>query len=72
MLLGVSTFSCFVFYRWQFWTEGMDIGFGVFLRTADKKQKKDEMEEVVISSRVNSHIIPEDGSLTCEKTGTCK
>lgn len=27
---------------------------------------------VVPLQRVNSHIVPEDGTLICEETGTCK
>lgn len=56
--------------RWQFWTEGNDIGFGVYKRTADSRQKKAEMEAIVDSARCNSHIIPEDGTCICEKIGT--
>ena len=50
----------------------MDIGFGVYRRTADERQKASEMEEVMANERVNCHIIPEDGSVTCDKLGTCK
>ena len=64
--------SRFLYPRWQFWTEGQDIGFGIFRRTADGRQKKGEMEEIVKSERVNSHIIPEDGTMTCDTPGTCK
>ena len=56
---------------WQFSTDA-DVGFGVYLRTADVKQKAKDMEEIVSSSRVNSHMVVEDGRLTCQKTGTCK
>ena len=55
---------------WQFWTDNMDIGFGVFKRTSDERQKAGEMEEIVPSERVNCHIIPENGAITCDKTGT--
>ena len=60
------------FRRWQFWTEGQDIGFGVFRRTSDSRQKKGEMEELLKSERVNCHIIPEDGTMTCDAAGTCE
>ncbi len=53
-------------------SEGNDIGFGVFRRTADERQKAGEMVEVVTSERVNSHMVPEDGSIVCDTPGTCK
>lgn len=59
--------------RWQFSTQGADIGFGVFLK--DKKgewKKATQMQEVVPSQRYNAHLVPEDGSLTCERPGVCK
>ncbi len=59
-------------FRWQFLTEGCDIGFGVFYKTSDERQKASEMEEVYPSERVNSHMVPEDGSITCDKIGTCE
>lgn len=30
------------------------------------------MQEVVPTQRYNSHLVPEDGSLTCELPGVCK
>ncbi|ELU10555.1 hypothetical protein CAPTEDRAFT_194024 [Capitella teleta] len=56
--------------RWQFLSDGADIGFGVFRRTLDSKQKANEMECCVPSDRVNSHMVPEDGSFTAEVPGT--
>lgn len=59
--------------RWQFATENADIGFGVFLK--DRKgawQKAAQMQEVVPSQRYNAHLVPEDGSLTCERPGVCE
>ncbi|XP_071115999.1 SEC14-like protein 3 [Haliotis cracherodii] len=56
--------------RWQFKTDGFDIGFGVYRRTKDGRQKAGEMEAVMATTRVNSHLVPEDGSLTCKETGT--
>ncbi|XP_061163292.1 SEC14-like protein 2 isoform X2 [Saccostrea echinata] len=55
--------------RWQFSTQGFDIGFGVYRRTKDERQKANEMEEVLPSQRVNSHLVPEDGSVTCTDVG---
>ncbi|XP_046560248.1 SEC14-like protein 2 [Haliotis rubra] len=56
--------------RWQFKTDGFDIGFGVYRRTKDGRQKAGDMEAVMATTRVNSHLVPEDGSLTCRETGT--
>ncbi|XP_077153268.1 SEC14-like protein 2 [Ranitomeya variabilis] len=57
--------------RWQFQSDGGDIGFGVFRKTkAGERQKAGEMLEVVASERYNSHMVPEDGTLTCSEPGT--
>ncbi|XP_067649590.1 SEC14-like protein 2 [Haliotis asinina] len=56
--------------RWQFKTDGFDIGFGVYRRTKDGRQKAGDMEAVMATTRVNSHLVPEDGSVTCRDTGT--
>lgn len=59
--------------RWQFACEGSDIGFGVFRKSKKGEWKKaSEMEEVVPSQRYNAHLVPEDGSLTCERPGVCE
>ncbi|KAJ4942435.1 hypothetical protein JOQ06_012301 [Pogonophryne albipinna] len=56
--------------RWQFASEGADIGFGVFVKAKKgEKKKAAQMEEVVLSQRYNAHLVPEDGSLTCERPG---
>ena len=60
------------FFRWQFMTDDSDIGFGVFKRTASEDQKKENMEEIVETQRVNSHFVPEDGSVVCKDPGTCE
>lgn len=56
--------------RWQFKTDGFDIGFGVFRKTGEGRQKAGEMETVMATDRVNSHLIPEDGSVTVKEEGT--
>ncbi|XP_035022184.1 SEC14-like protein 2 [Hippoglossus stenolepis] len=56
--------------RWQFSSEGADIGFGVFLKAKRGEWRKaGQMQEVVPSQRYNAHLVPEDGSLTCERPG---
>ncbi|GFO27387.1 sec14-like protein 2 [Plakobranchus ocellatus] len=57
---------------WQFKTDGFDIGFGVYKRTCDQRQKARDMEAVLELGRVNSHMVPEDGSVQCLHTGTCE
>lgn len=59
--------------RWQFASDGGDIGFGVFLKTKmGERQKAREMTEVLPSQRYNAHLVPEDGSITCLKASSCK
>nr|XP_025123142.1 SEC14-like protein 3 isoform X6 [Bubalus bubalis] len=56
--------------RWQFASDGGDIGFGVFLKTKmGERQRAAEMTEVLASQRYNAHMVPEDGSLTCTEAG---
>ncbi|KAL4636016.1 SEC14-like protein 2 [Arapaima gigas] len=56
--------------RWQFATEGADIGFGVFLKPKmGERRRANNMQEMVPSQRYNAHLVPEDGSLTCTDPG---
>uniref|UniRef100_W5LLR4 SEC14-like lipid binding 7 n=1 Tax=Astyanax mexicanus TaxID=7994 RepID=W5LLR4_ASTMX len=56
--------------RWQFASDGADIGFGIYMKTkAGAKQKIGEMQEVLPTQRYNAHLVPEDGSYTCEDPG---
>ncbi|XP_065760583.1 SEC14-like protein 4 isoform X1 [Muntiacus reevesi] len=56
--------------RWQYASDGGDIGFGVFLKTKmGERQRAGEMTEVLASQRYNAHMVPEDGSLTCMEAG---
>ncbi|XP_062942235.1 SEC14-like protein 3 [Cynocephalus volans] len=56
--------------RWQFSSDGGDIGFGIFLKTKmGERQRAGEMMEVLPSQRCNAHMVPEDGSLTCSEVG---
>ncbi|XP_053502162.1 SEC14-like protein 2 isoform X1 [Ictalurus furcatus] len=56
--------------RWQFASDGSDIGFGIYMKTkAGVKQKITEMQEVLPTTRYNAHLVPEDGSYTCEEPG---
>uniref|UniRef100_A0A8C7CHV0 SEC14-like lipid binding 8 n=1 Tax=Oncorhynchus kisutch TaxID=8019 RepID=A0A8C7CHV0_ONCKI len=56
--------------RWQFSSDGADIGFGVFMKgKMGQRQNASQMQEVVPSQRYNTHLVPEDGSLTCSEPG---
>ncbi|GAA6095417.1 SEC14-like protein 2 isoform X1 [Tachysurus ichikawai] len=56
--------------RWQFASDGSDIGFGIYMKTkTGVKQKMTEMQEVLPTTRYNAHLVPEDGSYTCEEPG---
>lgn len=60
-------------HRWQFRSEGADVGFGVYLKTKiGERQRAGEMTEVYPNQRYNSHMVPEDGSLTCSTPGICE
>ncbi|KAM4635020.1 SEC14-like protein 2 isoform 2-T2 [Polymixia lowei] len=54
--------------RWQFASDGADIGFGVYRRTQEGGSQKD-MLQILPSERYNSHLVPEDSSLTCPEPG---
>ncbi|XP_059719457.1 SEC14-like protein 2 isoform X2 [Haemorhous mexicanus] len=56
--------------RWQFRSEGADVGFGVYLKTkVGERQRAGDMTEVLPNQRYNAHMVPEDGSLTCSTPG---
>ncbi|XP_004283771.1 SEC14-like protein 2 isoform X1 [Orcinus orca] len=56
--------------RWQFMSDGSDIGFGIFLKTkVGERQRAGEMTEVLSNQRYNAHLVPEDGTLTCSDPG---
>uniref|UniRef100_A0AAQ5XHY8 SEC14-like lipid binding 7 n=1 Tax=Amphiprion ocellaris TaxID=80972 RepID=A0AAQ5XHY8_AMPOC len=56
--------------RWQFASDGADIGFGVYRRTKEGRgQKVAEMLQVLPSERYNAHLVPEDSCLTCTEPG---
>lgn len=59
--------------RWQFKSEGADVGFGVYLKTkVGERQRAGDMTEVLPTQRYNAHMVPEDGSLTCSTPGICE
>ncbi|XP_067941980.1 retinal-binding protein-like [Watersipora subatra] len=53
---------------WSFKTEENSIGFGITMKTMT-----DTRERVVMArSKVDSHILEQDGSIVCEKEGKCE
>ena len=56
-----------IYHRWEFKTEGYDIGFGVHRINEDGSK-----EEIVASERVNSHMVPEEGNYVCQQPGKCE
>ncbi|KAJ0057594.1 hypothetical protein NL108_009386 [Boleophthalmus pectinirostris] len=56
--------------RWQFASDGADIGFGVYMRTKkDESQNVTEMLQILPTERYNAHLVPEDSCLTCSEPG---
>ena len=47
------------------------MGFGVYKRTKDEKQHAAKMINVVPTQRVDSHLVPEDGSVAVKEAGIC-
>ena len=52
--------------RWEFMTEGGDIKFRVY-----RKNSK-VINDVVPISQVESHLITEEGEITCDEPGQCE
>lgn len=55
--------------RWQFMTDGNDIKFGIYLKKKGAG-KDSKPEEIIPCEKVNSHLVPEDGIITCKEIGT--
>ncbi|XP_013402720.2 SEC14-like protein 2 [Lingula anatina] len=55
--------------RWEFHTENHDIGYAIYYKTSPGEQNVSDMEVVVGNKRVNSHLVPEDGTVYCSKAG---
>lgn len=51
-------------------TEGGDIGFRVY-HIANSINSKEEIVEMVPISRIESHLVMEEGELVCEYIGKC-
>ncbi len=58
--------------RWSFETKAYDLGFGIYLQTNPEATKLCDMTPVLPVTRVNSHLVPEDGYFTCGETGICE
>ncbi|KAK0154336.1 SEC14-like protein 2 [Merluccius polli] len=55
--------------RWQFASDGADIGFGVFTRSREDDDGDGGRRQVLPSERYNAHLVPEDQSLLCPHPG---
>ena len=54
--------------RYIFWTDKYDIKYEIYYKASETSPA-----EVLQSiARVNSHLVPEDGYMPCNKIGTCK
>ena len=51
-------------------TEGGDIGFRIYHIT--NSSSKEEIVEMVPVSRIESHLVMEEGELVCECAGKCE
>ena len=58
--------------RWSFETTHYDLAFGIYLKVTESPRKLSEMKQVVDTTRVNCHLVPEDGYYTCKEPGTCE
>ena len=52
----------FSFFSWEFMTDSGDIAFRVFTKDA----------ELLPTNKVESHLVMEEGEITCESKGECK
>jgi len=50
--------------RWEFFTEGYDLGFGIH-----RLDEKGKVVDVISSKRVECNMIPEDGHVVCDCVG---
>lgn len=55
---------------YNFWTDNKDIGFAIYRRKTDKKEKTEEMIKLVEPSRVNCQMAPDCGIVQCDNIGT--
>ena len=58
--------------RWVFTTLKRDISFGVYFKEEMGIVPLSMMEVIQPPTRVNCHMVPEDGLIHCSKIGTCK
>ena len=58
--------------RYEFQTDGYDIGFGVFRKISKERLKASEMDTILSTQRSNCHLVPEDGAVECDLPGICK
>lgn len=64
---AISTHNLLLASRWEFLTDSFDLGFGINYKT----KPLSEGEILVPTSRVNSHMVPQDGVYKCSTPGIC-
>lgn len=57
----------YLFTRWEFMTEGGDIGFRIYY-----KDPNDVTVDLIPLSRVESQLVMEEGEIVCVYVGKCK
>ena len=60
-------FDCLKLIRWKFMTEGGEIAYRVFRKTASLS----EIEELIPSNKVESHLMFEENEIICDSPGKC-
>lgn len=63
--------NCRFIFRYEFQTDGYDIGFGVFRKKSKERLKASEMDTILTTQRSNCHLVPEDGAVECNLPGIC-
>ena len=57
------------FSRWEFLTEGGDVGFHVYFHRYDQEN---DILDLVAPDRIPSHLVIEEGQIICDSPGKCK
>lgn len=57
------------FKRWEFFSEGGDVGFHVYFHRYDQEN---EILDLVSPDRIPAHLVVEEGQIICDIPGKCK
>lgn len=63
--IKLLNYSLIIDCSWEFQSEDHDVGFGLFY------EERETYVSLIPIARVNSHLVTEDGTYTCDKPGTC-